>query len=290
MLVLAVHYCSLRSHCVLTSWPPAAFSLISHGRVAATFHRSIHAAHACRDSQETQLGSGEHHRLLVQAGASPQPPSPQAAASGKADLPEVGSSSSLAGRTWPYKDTAQWSSGRKGGGSGGQAGRQRRWRPHVPWGKLAVLMLLLAGATLLGLHCWLAAVRACRILQQDQRQLSSSSRFRLRTGCTASCPLPDVTALTPPPAGVVGFDILKSLAPCPSRSYWLRATAMVPVTLLTLLGVRWVCGTPGLCGGHNSHPAGCWVHRWNPCALCQSRCSLCWASGARILVCPEHHY
>lgn len=39
-------------------------------------------------------------------------------------------------------------------------------------------------------------------------------------------------------AGVVGFDILKSLAPCPSLSYWLRATAMVPVTLLTLLGVR----------------------------------------------------
>lgn len=30
----------------------------------------------------------------------------------------------------------------------------------------------------------------------------------------------------------------KSLAPCPSLSYWLRATAMVPVTLLTLLGVR----------------------------------------------------
>jgi uncharacterized membrane protein YfcA len=39
-------------------------------------------------------------------------------------------------------------------------------------------------------------------------------------------------------AGVVGFDILKSLAPCPSLSYWLRATAMVPVTLATLLGVR----------------------------------------------------
>ena len=37
---------------------------------------------------------------------------------------------------------------------------------------------------------------------------------------------------------MVGFDLLKSQVPCPSLAYWLRATAMAPVTLLALLAVR----------------------------------------------------
>jgi hypothetical protein len=40
-------------------------------------------------------------------------------------------------------------------------------------------------------------------------------------------------------AGVVVSDVLKGRALCPSLSYWLAATAMIPVTVATMLAVRW---------------------------------------------------
>lgn len=37
---------------------------------------------------------------------------------------------------------------------------------------------------------------------------------------------------------MVGSDVLKMHARCPSLAYWLRATAMVPITLAALFAVR----------------------------------------------------
>lgn len=98
----------------------------------------------CSDHQETQLGSGEQQRLLVQASPSPHPPGSPLSPGAKGGLHSSSSGDSLAGKVWPYKDSSQWSSWK--GGSSGQAPRRRRWRPHVPWGKLTTLLLLLAGA------------------------------------------------------------------------------------------------------------------------------------------------
>lgn len=45
--------------------------------------------------------------------------------------------------------------------------------------------------------------------------------------------------------GVVAGDLLKMRAACPSLAYWLRATAMLPVTIGALLAVRWGGGRLG---------------------------------------------
>lgn len=109
----------------------------------------------------------------------------------------------------------------------GQAGRVAAPAGRCGWGDVAAL---------LAAPCKTACARHTRHLHHAaQAHLLSTPHRKLHPivhlifRCLFSCH-----------AGVVGFDILKSLAPCPSASYWLRATAMVPVTLLTLLGVR--CG------------------------------------------------
>ena len=98
----------------------------------------------CRDPQDTRLSSAEQQKLL--ADASGQPASGQRASGAKVASPGAAEAAAPTGRTWPYKGPAPWGSGRKGGSRGSQPTQQRRWRPYVPWRKLAVLLLLLAGA------------------------------------------------------------------------------------------------------------------------------------------------
>jgi hypothetical protein len=50
--------------------------------------------------------------------------------------------------------------------------------------------------------------------------------------------MPAILALPLPGAGVVLSDIIRTRLRCPSLPYWLAATAMAPVTILVLLGVR----------------------------------------------------
>lgn len=90
------------------------------------------------------------------------------------------------GMVWPYQAppaARRWAAAAR---RSARRSAARGWRPYVPWGKLSVLLLLLAG--------------------------------------------------------VVASDVAKSRAVCPSRAYWLSATAMAPLTLLALLAVR--CGRP----------------------------------------------
>ena len=71
------------------------------------------------------------------------------------------------------------------------------------------------------------------------------------------------------PAGVVVSDILKHFAACPSLSYWIRATAMIPVTIVTLLAVRWA-GLPRAPVGTSGHA---WLHGAAAKAL---HCGVAW--------------
>lgn len=102
---------------------------------------SLFGRPTCSDPPETQLGSAEQLKLL------------DAAAGLDSAAQQAGAQSATTGRTWPYKGPQQGRSSRggsrPGGGSSGSGAKGRAggaWRPYVPWGKLAVLLALLAGA------------------------------------------------------------------------------------------------------------------------------------------------
>lgn len=134
------------------------------------------------------------------------------------------------------------------GGSGAKPLARGAWTPHLPLGKLAVLLALLAGgcpglgAAVSGLCCTQGTPDGHQLRQQQARAAAGSPMCFAKVNpawISPACP-----ALPPCPAGVVASDMLKLQVPCPSLSYWLRATSMVPVTLAALFAVRW-----GLLGG-----------------------------------------
>lgn len=127
--------------------------------------------------------------------------------------------------TWqhPALKHLPWPAG-NGGGAAAKQPPPRGWSPHLPLGKLALLLALLAGASALHGPAPCAAASPGALAPAIPSSL------------TAVLPPP---ALLLAPAGVVASDMLKLAVPCPSLSYWLRATAMIPVTLATLFAVRW---------------------------------------------------
>ena len=73
---------------------------------------------------------------------------------------------------------------------------------------------------------------------QSPAAAAAADKYAQRRGWRPHLPLRQFAVLLALLGGVVASDVAKGFAPCPSLSYWLRAAAMVPVTLLVLLAVR----------------------------------------------------